>query len=45
MKEGVVYAETGMLPGQQVSGEVFVHELALHQGLDHPTSEDFNHGL
>jgi hypothetical protein len=34
-----------MLPGQQVSGEVFVQELALHQELDHPTSEDFNHGL
>jgi hypothetical protein len=32
-----------MLPGQQVSSEVIVQELALHQKLDHPTPEEFRH--
>jgi len=41
----VVDAEAGMLPGQEVAGEVIVQELALHQQLDHPTPEDLDHRL
>jgi len=41
----VVYAEPGMLPRQEVSGEIIVQELALHQQLDHPTPEDLDHRL
>jgi hypothetical protein len=39
----IVDAEPGMLPGQEVAGEVIVQELALHQQLDHPTPEEFRH--
>jgi hypothetical protein len=30
---------------QEVPGEVFVQELLVHQELDHPTAQDFDHRL
>jgi hypothetical protein len=41
----VIYAKTGMLPGQEVAGEVFVQEFALYHELDHPTAEYLDHRL
>jgi hypothetical protein len=41
----VIYAEAGMLPGQEVAGEVFVQKFALHQQRDHPMAEDLDHGM
>lgn len=40
-----VLAEAGMLPGQEVAGEVFVQKFALHQQRDHPMAEDLDHGM
>ena len=43
--DAVVDTEPGMLPGQEVSGEAFVQEFAVHQELDDPTPEDLDHRL
>jgi hypothetical protein len=41
----VVDTEPGMLPGQEVAGEVIVQKFAVHQELDDPTAEYLDHRL
>jgi hypothetical protein len=41
----VVDAEARMLQGQEVSGKVFIQQLAFYQELDFPTPEDLDHRL
>jgi len=43
--DAVVDAESGMLPGQEVSSKGFIKQVALYQKHDDPRPEDLDHGL